>query len=105
MRQRLALEILHDQVGRALVFADVVQRADVRMIERGDCARFAVEALAELWIARELRAENLDRDGSVEPRIARPINFAHPARAEGSLNLVRAESNAWLEKQAVVPPL
>ena len=35
------------------VLADVVQRADVRMRELRDRARFAVEALAELRIAGE----------------------------------------------------
>ena len=44
--QRLALEQLHDEkVGRA-VAADVVERADVRMVERGDGPRLALEARA-----------------------------------------------------------
>ena len=50
IRQRLALEILHDEKGGALVIADVVQRADVGVIELGDRPRFAIETLAELRV-------------------------------------------------------
>ena len=36
VRERLAFEILHHQEVDAILVADVVQRADVRMIQRGD---------------------------------------------------------------------
>jgi hypothetical protein len=44
LRERLALDILHHQVIRT----NIVQRADVGMVERGDGARFAVKAVVEL---------------------------------------------------------
>ena len=51
--------------------ADVVQRADVGMGERGDGAGFAVESLVELLIGGERGRTYLDRDGAVQPRVAR----------------------------------
>ena len=42
---RLALDALHDQV----VGTHVVERADIRMIQRGDGLHFALEAFAERW--------------------------------------------------------
>jgi hypothetical protein len=42
--------------GDPTLLADVVQRADVWMIELRDRARFAIEALAELRVGRALRA-------------------------------------------------
>ena len=60
--QRLALEELHDQVGDAVLLAEVVQDADVRMVQRADDAGFAIEALAELRVGGELRRQDLDRD-------------------------------------------
>ena len=51
--QRPTVEILHDQEGRALLLADVVQRADVRMRELRDRAGFAIEPLAELRVGCE----------------------------------------------------
>ena len=53
IRQRLAFEILHDEERGAILFADVVQRADVRMIELRDRAGLAIEALAELRVGGE----------------------------------------------------
>ena len=51
--QRLALEKLHDEKRRAVVLADVVERADVRMLELRERARFALEARAELRVGGE----------------------------------------------------
>ena len=45
-RQRLAFEMLHHQEVDALVAADVVQRADVGMIQRRDGPRLALEPIA-----------------------------------------------------------
>ena len=51
-RQRFAFQVLHDEVGDAILLADVVQSADVRMIELRDGAGLAIEAGPELWIAQ-----------------------------------------------------
>ena len=45
VRQRLALEQLHDEVVGPVLVADVVERADVRVVERRDRPRLALEAL------------------------------------------------------------
>ena len=97
VRQRLAVEVLHDEIRRAGLFADVVQRADVGMIELRDRAGFAVEPLAELRIGGERLREDLDGDRAIEPRVARLVDLAHPAGAEGGENFVRAEARARLE--------
>ena len=47
--ERLPVHQFHDQV----VGTDIVQRADVWMIEGGDGARLALETLAE-WLGRVL---------------------------------------------------
>jgi hypothetical protein len=44
---------LHDEVGDAILLADIVQRADVWMIELRDRPRLAIEAGSELRITRE----------------------------------------------------
>ena len=60
--RRSALDVLHDQVIRA----DIVERADVGMIQRGDGAGFALEAIGKL-----VRAE-LDRHVAIQPRYRAP---------------------------------
>ena len=52
--QRLALEQLHHHELLAVVLADVVERADVRMVQDRDDARFALEALDRLGVAHSL---------------------------------------------------
>ena len=76
------------------MFADVVERADVRMIELRDGAGFAIEALAELRVGREQRRENLDRDRTIEPRVAGPVDLAHTAGADEREHFVGAEADA-----------
>ena len=46
--QRFALEILHDEELHVFLEPDVVERADVRMVQRGDRAHLALEALAAM---------------------------------------------------------
>ena len=60
---RLALDELHHQVAAAFVLADIKQRADVRMIERRDRMRLALEAL------REWTLQRLDGDVTIEPHV------------------------------------
>ena len=43
--QGLALEMRHDQVVRAIDAADIVDAADMRMVQRSDGASLALEAL------------------------------------------------------------
>ena len=42
-------------------------------IKAGDGLRFALESLLARWIGREVRGQNLDRDGALQPGIARDI--------------------------------
>jgi len=69
----------------------------VRVVERGDRLRLALEALARLRIGRHLSGEHLDRDGAVEPRVAGPVDLAHAARSDGGLDLIRPETRAGHE--------
>ena len=67
---------------------DVVERADVRVGQARDRACFAVEPFAELRVSRQRVGEDLDRDRAIQPRVARFLDLAHPARAEQRENLV-----------------
>ena len=59
--------------------------ADVGVVERGDRAGFAGEALGEL------RVGNFDRDIAIQPGIMRAIHLAHAALADGRKDFVGAE--------------
>jgi hypothetical protein len=85
-------EILHDEERRALVLADVIESADVRMIKRGNRPGFVLESLSELRIAGELGSEHLDGDDAIEPRIACLVDLAHPAATEQRQNFIGTET-------------
>src|SRR5689334_8778922 len=71
--ERRALDEFHDEV----VGSYVVNLADMRMIEGGYGACFAVEAFGEFFFG------NLDGDDAVEARIASFPDFAHTSGADG----------------------
>ena len=56
--------------------------------------RLALEARERVGVGREPRRQHLDRDVALEPRVARAIDLAHAARAEGRRDLVGAEASA-----------
>ena len=74
------------------------QRADVRMVQRGDGLRFALEALLAFRNrSRQVRREHLDGDRAVQPRVGRLVDLAHAAGAERREDLVGPESGAGLQ--------
>jgi hypothetical protein len=68
-----------------LYAADIVDLADVGMIQRGDSSGFTLEPLAEL------RAGNFDRDVPIQTRVLGAIHFCHAARANKRKDFVRAK--------------
>ncbi len=75
-------------------FLEAVDRTDVGMVERGEELRFAPESRESIGIDREGVGENLERDFTVQTRIACSVDLAHTARADGGENLVTAEPGA-----------
>ena len=59
--------------------------------------RFALESREAIGVAREHLGQDLDRDVTIELRVARAIDLAHAAGAEGREDFVRAESCAGLQ--------
>jgi len=86
--------MLHDKERRAGLVADIVERTDVRMIQCGDRACFAIESFAQGRITRDSRWQYLDGDGTIESRIARPIHLAHAACARAETISYMAEARA-----------
>ena len=81
-RERLAVDELENEKADSLRLLHAVDRTDVRVIQRGEDPRLALEAGQALRVARELARQDLDRDLATEFDVARPVHFAHAARAE-----------------------
>ena len=82
LRQRLAFDELQDQEALALGLFQAVDRGDVRVIERCQQLRFALEPGEPLGIRREGFGQHFDGHLAVEPKVLGTVDFAHPARTE-----------------------
>src|ERR1700722_12230231 len=85
-----AFDVLHDQIIGAVLAANVIEGANIWMVETGYGAGFAFKTLAHFRRIRQMLRQNFQRDGAVEPGVFRTINFAHAARTDGGDDLVRA---------------
>jgi len=72
----------------------VIEVTNVGMIQGGNGARFALEALFEFRIVGEMSRQDLDGHRAVEARIASAIDFAHATCTQWRLNFIRPEFRA-----------
>ncbi len=85
----------------AAALFEPVDAGDVRMIERRERLRFALEARQPIGVLRERLRQDLDRDVAIELRVARAIDLPHAAFADRRSDLVDAETGAGSEGQVV----
>jgi hypothetical protein len=87
-------DVAHDDVEATLVLVGGVDRDDMRLVERCRDARLGLEACSESRVGGYLRAEDLERDMSAEPLVARQVHDAHAAAADDRLDRVALEAIA-----------
>ncbi len=89
--QRRAVHVLHDEV----VGSNVVERADVGMIQRRDGPSLALEPLREGFL------RHLDRDDAVEASVTSFVDVAHAAAPKRSYDFIRAEASSVHERHGL----
>ena len=82
MFQREAVEKLHGDEGLAVVLADVVDRADVRMVQGGRRLGFALKTGERLRVAGNFFREEFQGDETMQAGVFGFVNHAHAAAAE-----------------------
>ena len=82
MVERDAIEELHGDEGLALVLPDIVDGANVGMVESGRGLSFATETGQSLGIAGEFGGEKLEGDEAMQARVFGLVDDAHAASAE-----------------------
>ena len=80
--QRFPFEQLHHDERTPVVFADLVDGADARVVQRGRDAGFAPHAIDGVRMIGEVGGQQLQRDGAMEPDVLGPIHDAHATAAE-----------------------
>jgi hypothetical protein len=93
-RECAAFEQLHDEELPPFVFSHVVNRANVRIVQRGCGVCFAFEALLRIRFGVDIRRQNLDRNVSIETCVSGAVNFAHPAGAYGRFDFIWTQPGA-----------
>ena len=84
LQRGLAVQQLHDQEDAAVAgLADIVERADVGVLQRGRGPRLAQEPLARRRFTGQRGGQHLDRHVAVETRVARLVDLPHAAGANG----------------------
>jgi len=98
VRQRLALDVLHDKIGVGLAVRDelvTVQRAhDVVVTHALADVRLAQEPLEEPRLLEQVGMDDLQCDDTVGP--GRGVDLAHTTGTELTVDAVGAEGGAWI---------
>ena len=104
VRERRADEVLHDEVELAVVgLADVVDVDDVRVVDAVGGARFAQHPRAQVRLAAQVGADQLDRDDAIDEHVTGAVDDAHAAFADPRLEPI-APGNDPPERRIVVFP-
>jgi hypothetical protein len=89
-RQRSAVHVLHRDEREALFVSNLVDGADIRMIQCRRASRFFQQAFAGGRIGDA--ADDLDRDGPLERGVVGQKHGPHPAGAENSVDAIASQT-------------
>ena len=98
LTERAALHPFHGDPRDAVGFADVVDRDDRGVIQRGGGPSFLLEASARRRVAYQPRRDDFQRDIASQARIVAPIHLSHTPGAEQRLDGVRSEPISGLKR-------
>src|SRR2546430_3880050 len=91
--ERASLDELHRDEEDPAHLPDAVDRDDVRMIELGHHARFALESLGGLDAETELRRQHLQGHRAPQPDLGRLEDHAHSPACQLALDIVFAREH------------
>ena len=96
-RQGLSLHVLHHQVVNSVGVTDIVQDADVRVIQRGNRACLTFKPMLQIGSWRKMLRENLDGDRAAQASVCGSVDLTHAAFANFGDKLMGPEPGAWIE--------
>src|SRR5262249_11181269 len=96
--ERLAIDELEDQRGHTIRFDELVNRSNIRMIQRGERLGFAFEAGQAFGVSRKGRRQYLDGDFAPKLFVVGAIDLSHSASADQRLDLVAADAASLCQR-------
>ena len=91
IRQRLAVDVLENEVLPPIDLLEAMDRRNVGMIQGSQQPRLPVESLETLLVSRELVREALDRHLTIQLGVLGEIDHAHPAATDLANHLIGAD--------------
>ncbi len=91
LEQRAPFDELHHQELRCRDFLEIVERGDMRMTQAAKNLRFTPESSDAIRVERGC-GQRLDRDITIQPRVARAIDLSHSAFAQLPEDAIRTDS-------------
>src|SRR5438552_2606017 len=88
MLKGLPFQELHSYKRLAFVLTNIVDRANIRMVERGCRLSLSPKTLQCLLILNKRRGEELERNEPMQPGILRLINDSHTPATQSFQNIV-----------------
>ena len=88
MPERLAFQHLHGDETMAFVFVDVVNRADIGMIQSRGSPSFALESFQSLPVPGQFLRQELQCNDPFEPDVFGLVHYTHAAGAQLFQNLI-----------------
>ena len=102
--ERRAGDVFENERGGVAAFFEAVDRRDVRVVERRQDLRFALEAGQPFGVVHEGVGQDLQRDIAVQLGITGLVHFAHAACTDGGEDFVGAEGGAGLKWHQLSDP-
>ena len=98
--QRVALHPFHDEVMDAVLFANIEERADVRVVQAAHGTGFTLEAFPQMGVAGEMFGKDFDGDSAVQARVDGGVHFSHSAGANPVADFVWAQASSFRQRHS-----
>src|SRR5712691_8680967 len=82
MLQGVAIQKLHGDESLAVLLANVVNSADIGMVQGGSSLRFPLKPAQRLGISRDFIGQEFQGNKSVKPGVLGLVDHTHPTTAE-----------------------
>ena len=89
--KRLSLQQFHSDEGSPVRLVNLVDRADVRMVQRGRSLRLPLEAAEGLCVVGEFVGQKLQGDVATEFQVFRLVNHTHAPAADPAEDAVMGD--------------
>jgi hypothetical protein len=82
MPQGLSFQQFHGDEGSTIAFVNLIDRADVRMVQGGRGLGFALETTEGLWVVGGVVGKKLQGNMAIKLKVLGFIDDAHPTTAD-----------------------